>query len=92
MLDLGCGDGDWVQFFSDIGFNQCSGVDISDSMINKARDLHPELSFAVDNGLEPSKDVLEGNYNVIFSNHVVQHFSNQSDVTKYFETQKLSLN
>lgn len=91
ILDLGCGDGDWVKFFADQGFKNCSGVDISESMINKAKDLHPEFEFSVDNGLEPSLNILEGNFNIIFSNHVVQHFSTKYDVTTYFKTQKLAL-
>ena len=56
MLDIGCGIGPMVRHFSEI-FAEAHGVDISEEMIRKARDLNRDKSnlyFKTSNGLDLS--------------------------------------
>lgn len=48
ILDLGCGTGDLSQEIARSGANP-SGIDLSPSMIEKARQKFPDIQFAVEN-------------------------------------------
>ena len=44
VLDAGCGDGEFVAFFRDLGF-RVSGVDLSEGAIVRARQRCPDVQF-----------------------------------------------
>lgn len=46
LLELGCGYGHFTQRFSELGLD-VTGVDISETAIRKARELHPACNFEV---------------------------------------------
>ena len=46
VLDLGCGTGRTTRFIVDLD-NDVTGSDISPLMINRARELHPDIKFEV---------------------------------------------
>ncbi|WP_175638037.1 class I SAM-dependent methyltransferase [Metabacillus schmidteae] len=64
ILDVGCGTGDLMNTLVDFGVDGL-GVDQSETMVVKAKEKYPELSFEV-------KDVLEldfqGEFDAVFSN------------------------
>lgn len=45
MIDLGCGPGQTTRFLKDTGIQNILGVDLSDKMIEKARQLSPDIEF-----------------------------------------------
>jgi 2-polyprenyl-3-methyl-5-hydroxy-6-metoxy-1,4-benzoquinol methylase len=47
ILDYGCGYGRVCGELADAGFSSVIGVDPSREMIRRARELHPDLTFAV---------------------------------------------
>src|SRR5450432_405746 len=55
MIDLGCGPGQTTKFLFDLGVEDITGVDISPSMISKAKQLGPHLHYEV-------QDMLKLNY------------------------------
>ena len=50
ILDVGCGTGHHVNSLSDKGY-KVVGIDLSDSMIKKAKDTYPTLDFRVSDAL-----------------------------------------
>jgi SAM-dependent methyltransferase len=51
VLDLGCGTGFYTSIFHRMGYDVV-GIDISEAGIRKATDLHPGVSFAVDDATD----------------------------------------
>ena len=51
VLDLGCGTGFYTSIFKAMGF-EVAGIDISESGIAKARELHPGVPFFVDDATD----------------------------------------
>jgi SAM-dependent methyltransferase len=73
-LDFGCGVGRLTRALSPY-FDQCTGVDISEEMIAKARDWHrdwPKCRFVLNT--EGDLRVFEGgSFDLVYSNIVLQH-------------------
>ena len=67
VVDLGCGNGALSEFLSDKGY-KVTGIDASDDMVKKARELHPDLKFERGDVLDFR---LEEPADVIFSNAVM---------------------
>lgn len=66
VLDLGCGNGAITQKLSEKGF-RVLGIDASASMLEKARQLHPDLDFRLEDACEFT---LEERADAVFSNAV----------------------
>lgn len=47
VIDLGCGPGQTTRFLYDCGITDIIGTDISPSMIEVAKQIHPSISFEV---------------------------------------------
>lgn len=85
-LDYGCGTGISAAFLKDLGF-LVDGVDISESMVNLARQAMPENNFQVlQEGKIPAEDV---HYDLVFCNWVLPEigpkhelFSTLSEITR----------
>lgn len=45
MLDLGCGPGQTTAFMHNLGKSDIIGIDISDGIIAKAKELNPQIEF-----------------------------------------------
>ena len=67
MLDLGCGNGDLTAQLARRGI-RVIGMDASASMLDKARQAHPELSFVQGNATDFT---LEAPVDAVFSNAVL---------------------
>lgn len=73
ILDLGCGNGQLTEKLAGIG--NVLGIDSSIDMINKAKELHPNIEFKCDNALSFE---LKDKVDVVFSNAVF-HWVQEQD-------------
>lgn len=84
MLDLGCGIGRTTRFFTEL-FAEACGVDISEEMINLARNLNqdkPNLRFDVGNGFDLG--MYEDNqFDFVFCYLIFQHISSRKIIRLY---------
>ena len=83
-LDFGCGVGRLSRPLSQ-HFDQCVGVDISDAMISKARELHrdnPRCRFVV-NTTENLGAFEDKSFDLVYSNIVLQHLPTVTLIEAY---------
>jgi 2-polyprenyl-6-hydroxyphenyl methylase/3-demethylubiquinone-9 3-methyltransferase len=71
ILDVGCGDGVFANFFAGRGF-RASGVDISQVGIQRAQTLYPQLSFQVASP-EARLPFEDGEFDAVWCSEVVEH-------------------
>lgn len=78
--DAGCGNGFFLKYFHDLGFNGLSG---SDPFLDK--------DFSYDNYrvVKKALDEVEGTYDVLLLNHVIEHVT---DPVAYLKTVHVKLN
>lgn len=73
ILDVCCGDGRGLTKFKELGFNNVTGVEISDEKINFAKTLGYDII---------KRDICSGpfdfgeNYDIIYSSHTIEHVLN----------------
>lgn len=72
VVDLGCGNGAITEKLSTVGF-RVLGVDSSEEMIKKAKELHPNQNFRLDDACEFK---LEEKADAVFSNAVFHWIDN----------------
>jgi len=78
LLELGCGIGRMSVHFSKY-FKEVMGVDISSSMISKAKEIHKEisnLSFLKVSGSGKLENLDNSQFGAVVSWHVLQHIPN----------------
>lgn len=88
IFDFGCGDGWYVSYFNKkYADKNFSGLDVSQEMVNKAKQLNPDINFY------QSYDGIKDNvtYDLIYSIAVFAHISDD-DVVKLFQNILKSLN
>ncbi len=80
-LDFGCGIGRLTRALKRY-FDRCVGLDISPSMVKRAKELNPECEFSV---LDPRAFSIFPNryFDMIYSNIVLQHQSSAAVVRSY---------
>src|ERR1700722_1264759 len=78
VCDMGCGPGHVGAFLADRGLT-VTGIDLSPSMIDRARALHPEITFEV--GSMTSLDVPDGRYQGIVAFYSIIHLSSDAEVS-----------
>lgn len=83
VLDLGCGNGAITQKLKEKGF-RVLGIDASAPMLEKAKELHPDLDFRLDDACEFR---LNEKVDAIFSNAVFHWIDNHDTLV-----QNISLN
>jgi len=72
-LEIGCGEGYVTKHLQDIGI--CiEGADISERIINVARELHPSIRFSVQSIYDLTSSGKK--YDIIFMNQVFEHLDN----------------
>jgi trans-aconitate methyltransferase len=76
-VDFGCGVGRLTRALQDY-FPECFGVDISSSMLQKAREITPQCEFREASDLRSFPD---GSADLIYSSLVLQHQPDTSHVT-----------
>lgn len=83
-LDFGCGVGRVTRAFAKY-FKESIGVDISEEMITRARDLNREIlncSFRV-NSENKVRFFSDGHFDLVYTNLVLQHLPNNATVHSY---------
>ena len=81
-LDFGCGVGRLTRALGE-RFDTAIGVDISGTMINRARELHadhPSCRFEVN--AAPSLPFSEGAFDLVYTRMVLQHLPNQATIER----------
>ena len=68
ILDLGCGRGEYIKVFSDLGFKP-TGLDISPKILEYSSDYDVAVAN-LENGAAPTK---ENSYDFVFSKSVIEH-------------------
>jgi SAM-dependent methyltransferase len=77
VCDMGCGPGHVGAFLAQRGL-VVEGIDLSASMVDHARALHPEMTFAV--GSMTSLDVTDGRYHGIVAFYSIIHLRSDAEV------------
>jgi ubiquinone/menaquinone biosynthesis C-methylase UbiE len=77
VCDMGCGPGHVGAFLAGCGLT-VEGIDLSPSMVEHARALHPEMKFAV--GSMTSLDVPDDRYHGIVAFYSIIHLSSDAEV------------
>jgi SAM-dependent methyltransferase len=80
-LDFGCGVGRLSRALKGF-FQECVGVDISNAMIERARELNPACQFIVLNGTDLGM-FPDDQFDFVYSNIVLQHQPNRAVVFSY---------
>ncbi|WP_211748812.1 class I SAM-dependent methyltransferase [Paenibacillus sp. Marseille-Q4541] len=78
ILDLGCGTGDLTQEIAASGAH-VTGMDLSYSMLEKARTKYPQLTFVEGNA---ERFTTEEPYDAVFSNAALHWMKNAEEVVK----------
>ena len=71
VLDGGCGLGDWATYFSQAGYD-ITGIDISNDVIKKLKNLFPDVSFDVSDIRKTN--FKDSTFDIYFSWGVFEHF------------------
>lgn len=83
LLDFGCGVGRMTRAFSQY-FSSCTGIDVSENMVNLARDYNRERTHcnfvASQSAILPFAD---GTFDFVFSVLVLQHLPTKSLILSY---------
>lgn len=82
ILDIGCGDGGFVYYLKNLGYENSSGIDISPEQVEIARNLGIKDVKCADilGFLRDKKDT----YDVIFARDVIEHFTKE-DIIELLE-------
>jgi SAM-dependent methyltransferase len=78
VCDMGCGPGHVGAFLAGLGLRVC-GIDLSPSMIERARALHPDMTFEV--GTMTSLGVADGRFHGIAAFYSIIHLVSDAEVS-----------
>lgn len=82
ILDIGCGFGNLLKAFKDIGYTNLEGIDISNEQIIKAKELFPNIRFNYVDLITYLKTSNE-KYDLITMFDVVEHLSKDEVLTTF---------
>jgi SAM-dependent methyltransferase len=83
LLEIGCGLGRTVRAFAD-SFEQVDGVDVSSTMVARAKELEPPANVRLEVG--SGRDLAgldDAAYDVVFSHLVFQHMTEEATIEAY---------
>ncbi|HUA94795.1 MAG TPA: class I SAM-dependent methyltransferase [Acidimicrobiales bacterium] len=72
LLDLGCGNGALTAELAVAGW-EVTGLDFEESGIERARQAHPGVTFAVHDIYQPLPESLRGRFDAVLSAEVIEH-------------------
>lgn len=83
ILEIGCGNGFYIEQWRRLGVTQLTGVDISPGSVALMKDLYPEYTFhVVDAAKENALDFLNTKYDLITIFDVIYHVVDDADAAK----------
>lgn len=78
IIDIGCGPGNSTQIlYQRWPDSKILGIDNSEAMIKKAKQDYPNQEWKL---VDAEKDIISGEYDIVFSNATIQWIRNQSDL------------
>jgi ubiquinone/menaquinone biosynthesis C-methylase UbiE len=83
MIDLGCGPGQTTRFLADNGVGNIIGTDLSAGMIEKAKELSPNLQFQTADMLK--LDFPDGHFAAAVAFYAIVHFNPEQLKTAFSE-------
>jgi len=78
VLDLGCGYGNYAEYFRSIGA-KTTGIDGSINLLNIARDKYPDVTFVLADLTKPIP-LADGSFDLVFCNQVLMDIENIESV------------
>jgi ubiquinone/menaquinone biosynthesis C-methylase UbiE len=81
LLDVGCGDGGMLQFFTGYGFqpDHATGIDLSEKRIARAKQLYPDVQFVCADGIY--FDLQPATFDLITTFDMLSHFQTKKEIT-----------
>ncbi|MCI5123006.1 MAG: class I SAM-dependent methyltransferase [Candidatus Electrothrix sp. AR5] len=80
ILDIGCGLGQFLFYLRKEGFQQLTGVDISQSQVDLALQMQPKVDFRKIEDTCRFLEQRQGKYDVIILNDVVEHLELEDNI------------
>lgn len=77
VLDLGCGDGYWLQFLSQQGDINLTGVDYNHLRIERAKEICPNIEILCD---DINNSTIDKKFDFILFNHVLEHIEDDLQI------------
>jgi len=87
MIDLGCGPGQTTRFLADSGVKDIIGTDLSAGMIEKAKELSPDLQFQIADMLK--LDFPDGSFASAVAFYAIVHFDAEQLNTAFHEVYRV---
>ena len=87
LADFGCGPGQATKFLYDLGVKDIVGIDISPAMIEAARKLYPDISFATGNLLDLPYG--PGHFSSAVAFYAIVHFTEEQVKTALCEINRV---
>lgn len=81
ILDFGCGIGQFLFYLKKEGFKNITGIDISKSQIDIARQLQPDIDFRYFLDTVEFLRKNKNTYNIIVINDVIEHFDKKEIIS-----------
>ncbi|GAF20500.1 MULTISPECIES: class I SAM-dependent methyltransferase [Shouchella] len=82
VLDLGCGFGWHSRYFHDLGANQVIGIDLSEKMIQTAREMTNQEGIDFRQGAIEDIEFKAGSFDVIFSSLALHYVKSYQEVVR----------
>jgi len=72
IIDLGCGECEWVELLNKHGYNAI-GVDSNSEIVRKISNIYPNLNIIEKDALDYLRDAEDNSIDVISAIHVIEH-------------------
>lgn len=80
ILDIGCGFGNLLEAFKEAGYNNLTGIDISEEQILKAKELNSQINFSCIDLISFLKSSKK-KYDLITAFDVIEHLEKEEAIT-----------
>jgi len=76
VLDIGCGTGNYIRYWKDLGIEHLTGIDITSVSINSLRSLYPNVYFhCMDISDERAPEILGRKFDIISAMNILLHIT-----------------